>query len=519
MRSKTRSPLNRRQFLARAAAGAAAVGITFKLPNGAFADGGKVNFYNWDTYIGENTIEQFEDSSGIEVQYDLFADNDELFAKLRGGNPGYDVIVPTNDYIERMIVADMLMPLDHSKIPNKANIDANFLDPAFDPARQFSLPYMWGTIGIGYRKSAVEAAPTSWNEILTSDKYAGRIALMSEAQTVLQVALKAMGKSLNDWTDENIAAAEAMITAQKSNITAFAPDNGQDLLLAGEVDFAMEWNGDILQVMEEDDDIGFVVPDEGGLLWEDALCIPKGAPNYSNLSFDRGTNVQDIRGKSVVFLAFSAPTLIWLVLFFIVPLGIIWLYSFGENVSITQIETTWTLDNYRRILQPEILQLIGRSFWLAGVATVICLLIGFPMALVIATASYKAKPWLLLLIMLPFWTNLLIRTYALLNILGTRGRLNDVLGWLYERAEQFLALIGLGGLELLGSGFKPLTMLGTPAGVIYGIVYVSLPFTILPIYSALERMDKSLLEASMDLGAGQLQTARNVLHSIGTTLV
>jgi len=221
--------------------------------------------------------------------------------------------------------------------------------------------------------------------------------------------------------------------------------------------------------------------------------------------------VQDIRGRYAVFLAFSAPTLIWLVLFFVVPLGIIWLYSFGENVTITQIETTWTLDNYKRILQPEILQLIGRSFWLAAVSTVICLLIGFPMALVIATASHKAKPWLLLLIMLPFWTNLLIRTYALLNILGTRGRLNDVLRWMYERADQFLSAVGLGGLELLGSGFKPLTLLGTPAGVVYGIVYVSLPFTILPVYSALERMDKSLLEASMDLGAGQWQTARNIL--------
>jgi len=149
--------------------------------------------------------------------------------------------------------------------------------------------------------------------------------------------------------------------------------------------------------------------------------------------------VQDIRGRYAVFLAFSAPTLIWLVLFFVVPLGIIWLYSFGENVTITQIETTWTLDNYKRILQPEILQLIGRSFWLAAVSTVICLLIGFPI------------------------------------------------------------------------GFKPLTLLGTPAGVVYGIVYVSLPFTILPVYSALERMDKSLLEASMDLGAGQWQTARNIL--------
>jgi len=221
--------------------------------------------------------------------------------------------------------------------------------------------------------------------------------------------------------------------------------------------------------------------------------------------------VQDVRNRLGVFFAFSAPTFIWLILFFVVPLAIIWLYSFGENVSLTKIETTWTLDNYRRMLEPEILELMGRSFWLAFVSTIICLLVGFPMALVIATASARAKPWLLLLIMLPFWTNLLIRTYALLNILGTRGRLNDLLRWLYERADQLLNAIGLGQLGLLGDGFTPLTLLGTQAGVIYGIVYVSLPFAILPIYSSLERMDKSLLEASMDLGAGQWQTARNVL--------
>lgn len=221
--------------------------------------------------------------------------------------------------------------------------------------------------------------------------------------------------------------------------------------------------------------------------------------------------MQTVRGRLGVFFAFSAPTIIWLGLFFIVPLGIIWLYSFGENISLTQIETTWTLDNYRRILEPEILQLVGRSFWLAFASTLICLIVGFPMALVIATASARAKPWLLLLIMLPFWTNLLIRTYALLNILGTRGRLNDLLHWLYDRTDQLFNLIGLGSLGLLGDGFTPIKFLGTPIGVIYGIVYVSLPFTILPIYSALERMDKSLLEASMDLGAGQWQTARNIL--------
>lgn len=278
MTRATRLPISRRKFLA----GAAAVGISFKIPQSALAADGKVNFYNWDTYIGENTIEEFQAAIGIEVQYDLFADNDELFAKLRGGNPGYDVIVPTNDYVERMLVADMLIPLDHSKIPNMKNIEAGFLDPAFDPGRKYSLPYMWGTIGIGYRISSVDEAPSSWNDLLNSDKYAGRIALMSEPQTVMQMALKAMGKSLNDFSDENIAAAEKMISDQKSNIVAFAPDNGQDLLLAGEVDFAMEWNGDILQAMEEDDDIGYVVPDEGGLLWEDTLCIPKGAPNVEN---------------------------------------------------------------------------------------------------------------------------------------------------------------------------------------------------------------------------------------------
>lgn len=221
--------------------------------------------------------------------------------------------------------------------------------------------------------------------------------------------------------------------------------------------------------------------------------------------------MQGIRNNAGVFFAFSSPTLIWLVIFFIVPLGIIWLYSFGENVSLTRIETTWTLENYRRMLEPEILTLMGRSVWMAFVSTLVCLLVGFPMALVIATASVRAKPWLLLLIMLPFWTNLLIRTYALLNILGTRGRLNDLLHWMYDQADSFLNFAGLGNLGLLGDSFTPLNLLGTQTGVIYGIVYVSLPFAILPIYSSLERMDKSLLEASMDLGASQFQTARSVL--------
>lgn len=272
-----RKHLSRRAALA----GMGAVGVSLTIPDAlkAASHAKKVNFYNWDTYIGENTLENFTKATGVEVQYDLYADNDELFAKLKNGNPGYDLIVPTNDYVERMIIADMLVPLDHSKIPNKANLDPDFTNPAHDPGRKYTMPYMWGSIGIGYRKSAVSAEPDSWAALLTSDEYAGRISLLGDGATNFQMCLKLMGKSLNDWSDENLAAAEAMLIAQKSRITAFAPDNGQDLLLAGEVDLCMEWNGDILQAMDEDDDIGFVIPKEGGLLWEDALCIPKDGPN------------------------------------------------------------------------------------------------------------------------------------------------------------------------------------------------------------------------------------------------
>ena len=111
-----------------------------------------------------------------------------------------------------------------------------------------------------------------------------------------------------------------------------------------------------------------------------------------------------------VFAAFSLPTILWLLVFFVAPLAIIWLYSFGENVTLIEIKTTWTRDNYARIFQPAIMTLFWRSLWLAGLATVICLVLGFPIALVIATASPRWKPWLLLVIILPFWTNLLIRT-------------------------------------------------------------------------------------------------------------
>jgi spermidine/putrescine transport system substrate-binding protein len=284
MTHRTRRPLaspfnvKRRTFLQ----GVAAVGITLPaLSRTARADG-QVNVYNWDTYIGEDTLQDFVETTGTNVTYDLFADNSELFARFREGNPGYDVIVPTNDYVERMITAGMLQEIDHAKIPNFANIEPAFQDAAFDPGRRYSIPYMWGTIGIGYRKSEVSETPDSWKWLFESDAHSNRIALLSEPTTVIGMVLKYLGYSLNTTDTAQIDEAVEMLIAAKPHIKAFAPDNGQDLLLSGEVDLTMEWNGDMQQVMGEDDDLSYVVPKEGGLLWQDCLCIPKDAPNLEN---------------------------------------------------------------------------------------------------------------------------------------------------------------------------------------------------------------------------------------------
>ena len=274
--------------------GAAAVGLSFggleacgpKAKTGATGPAGpeepKLNFYTWDTYIGDTTLADFKKAAGIDVNMSLFATNDELFAKLKAGNPGFDVIVPSNEFVTRMAQADMLLPLDHAKIPNMKNIDPAFLNPDYDPGRKFSMPYTWFVLGIGYRKSKVKGVPDSWKWLFDSDMYKGRIALLSESADLVRLAAKYKGHSINNIPPELITEIQAMLIKQKPYVKAFHDDNGQDMLVAGDVDLVLEYNGDIAQVMKYDPDLGFVIPKEGSLLNSDTLCIPKGAPRPDN---------------------------------------------------------------------------------------------------------------------------------------------------------------------------------------------------------------------------------------------
>ncbi|WP_395647018.1 ABC transporter permease [Terricaulis sp.] len=216
---------------------------------------------------------------------------------------------------------------------------------------------------------------------------------------------------------------------------------------------------------------------------------------------------QTWRQAKAAFAAIAAPPLGWLLFFFLIPLAVIWAYSFGQNDGPTSIDINGTFANYLRAFEPLYLVIFWKSIVIAAITTFLCLVVGFPVAMAIAFAGPRTKAWLLLLIMLPFWTNLLIRTYALIAVLREQGYVNFTLEWLWNNASGLMTLVGL---QPLGD-FQPLQLLYNNSAVVVGLVYVHLPFMVLPLYSALDRMDRSLMEASLDLGAGHLRTIWSVV--------
>ena len=199
------------------------------------------------------------------------------------------------------------------------------------------------------------------------------------------------------------------------------------------------------------------------------------------------------------FTILTLPASVWLLLFFTLPLTLVWVYSFGERGPHGQTEFTVSLANYIRALEWIHLGVIWKSLMIAVVVMLICLVLGFPMALGIAFAAPRWRTPLLVLVMLPFWTNLLVRTYAWVAVLRDRGHINGVLEWLHGL---------LGGAP---EAFEPLPLLYNQTAVMIGLVHVHLPFLVLPLYAVMARLDWQLLEASLDLGASQWRTLRSVL--------
>ncbi len=217
--------------------------------------------------------------------------------------------------------------------------------------------------------------------------------------------------------------------------------------------------------------------------------------------------MEDWRKDRLAFTIFMAPATFWLFVFFTIPLALVWVYSFGERGPQGQTYLAFNFENYLRAVEPIHLQILVKSIWIGAVSTIICLVVGFPVAMGIAFAPSRWKNPLLLIVVLPFFTNLLIRTYAWIAVLRTRGFVNFGLEWIHEKLGLLFAFVGLPGV--MGE-FEPLELLYNQYAVVIGLVYVHLPFLILPLYATLEKLDRSFLEASLDLGAGHWRTFLSV---------
>ena len=242
--------------------------------------GQTLSVYNWTTYIADDTVANFEAACGVRVIYDTYPGEDDMLARMRQGNPGYDIAVPSDRVVAIMIEEDLLVPVDRDLIPNWGNLDLTFLDLDFDPGNRYSVPYQWGTLGIGYHVGRVGFEVTSWMDMFTYD---GPVSWIEDIRAMMGSAAVAMGLDPNTGDPDEIRAIQRFMIDNGRNVVYINQDDGQELLLRGEVDIVVEYSGDIFQIMDECecDDFAFVIPVEGANFWVDNLVIPVGASNVA----------------------------------------------------------------------------------------------------------------------------------------------------------------------------------------------------------------------------------------------
>jgi spermidine/putrescine transport system permease protein len=260
-----------------AALGLALLGAPFVAGGGGSPAARELNLFIWSGYIAPETIRRFEERHGVRVNVDLYDSNEALLAKLQAGNAGYDVVCPSNYIVEVLIRQGLLLPLDHSHLPHLRHVDPWFLDRAYDPGNRHSVPYVWGTAGIGYRKSRVTQVD-SW-AVMWDPRFRGRILMLDDARETLGAALRWGGHSLNSADPGLLARAQALLIQQKPLVRTYNSSNYEDVLLSGDVWLAQGWSGQFAKAMDEDPDIAYVIPREGSSLFLDNLVIPAGAPH------------------------------------------------------------------------------------------------------------------------------------------------------------------------------------------------------------------------------------------------
>lgn len=273
-------------------------------------ENGSVIVYNWGEYIDPETIEMFEDETGIKVVYDEFETNEIMYPKVESGASSYDVVCPSDYMISKMIENDLLAELNFDNLPNaKANIGAQYYEQSkgFDPENKYSVPYCWGTVGILYNKTMVDEPITSWAQ-LWDEKYADNILMQDSVRDAFMVAEKLNGFSMNTVDPAELEIAKNSLIEQKPLVQAYVIDQVRDKMIGNEAAIGVIYSGEAIYTQRENPDLEYVIPEEGSNVWIDSWVILKDAPNKENAEkFIDFMCRPDVAVKNFEYITYSTP--------------------------------------------------------------------------------------------------------------------------------------------------------------------------------------------------------------------
>ncbi len=270
---------------------------------------GKVtlNVLNWGDYIDEELIKRFEEESGIDINYTFMANNEEMIVQLESPDCIYDLCFPSDYIIEKLIANNMLHELDMDNIPNIKNIDERFMDLSFDPDNKYSVPYMWGTVGILYNTKMVDDPVDSW-DILWDEKYSGQILMYDSMRDTIGVALLKLGYDINTRDEAHIEAAKNALMEQKSLVRAYLGDTIKGTMINNGGALAVVYSGDAMACMLENEDLAYAVPKEGSNLWFDNIIIPKTSKHTEEAEkFINFLCQADVAKQNTEYIGYSTP--------------------------------------------------------------------------------------------------------------------------------------------------------------------------------------------------------------------
>lgn len=279
-------------------------------PNGSNVNTNReLKIFNCGEYIGEGIIEKFEEETGIKVTYDEFATNEEMYSKIKKGGTDYDILIPSDYMITKLINEDYLQRIDVTRLSNFDKLDPKMIGREFDEGNDYTVPYMWGTLGILYDKTLVNEPVNSF-DILWDKKYQNAVFMIDSMRDTMGVALKRLGYSMNSTDPNEIEHAKNELIKQKKDgiFKAYTLDEVKDNMVGAEAKFALCYSGEAMYVIDENPDIAYVVPDNGSNIWFDCMVMPKVANNveeaYEFMDFMCRT---DIALENAIYTGYSTP--------------------------------------------------------------------------------------------------------------------------------------------------------------------------------------------------------------------